>query len=49
MKMSLGPPQYFWPREYTLAFCREAVDWPLDIIYLGETVCGKRRELGTCD
>ncbi len=49
MKLSLGSLQYFWPRERTLAFYRETVDWPLDIIYLGETVCSKRRELGTRD
>ncbi|MCW8807190.1 MAG: U32 family peptidase [Rhodanobacter sp.] len=49
LKLSLGPLQYFWPRERTLAFYREAAQWPLDIIYLGETVCSKRRELGTRD
>ncbi|MFC4527160.1 U32 family peptidase [Dyella halodurans] len=49
MKLSLGPLQYFWPRERTLSFYREAVQWPLDIIYLGETVCSKRRQLGTRD
>ncbi len=49
MKLSLGPLQYFWPRELTLAFYREAAGWPVDIIYLGETVCSKRRELGTRD
>ena len=49
MKLSLGPLQYFWPRERTLAFYRMAADWPLDVIYLGETVCSKRRELGTRD
>ncbi len=49
MKLSLGPLQYFWPREHTLAFYREAAGWPLDVIYLGETVCSKRRELGTRD
>lgn len=49
MKLSLGPLQYFWPREHTLAFYREAVHWPLDTIYLGETVCSKRRELRTRD
>ncbi|TNJ33627.1 U32 family peptidase [Arenimonas terrae] len=49
MKLSLGPPQYFWPRERTLAFYREAADWPVDSVYLGETVCSKRRELGTRD
>lgn len=49
MKLSLGPLQYFWPRERTLAFYREAAHWPLDIVYLGETVCSKRRELRTRD
>lgn len=47
MKLSLGPLQYFWPRERTLEFYREAMDWPVDTIYLGETVCSKRREIGT--
>lgn len=45
MRLSLGPLQYFWPREQVLAFYREAALWPLDVIYLGETVCSKRREL----
>ena len=45
MKLSLGPLQYFWPREQTLAFYREAAAWPVDIVYLGETICSKRREL----
>lgn len=49
MQLSLGPLQYFWPRERTLAFYREAATWPLDRIHLGETVCSKRRELGTRD
>lgn len=49
MKLSLGPLQYFWPRETTLAFYRQAVQWPVDIIYLGETVCSKRRELRTVE
>lgn len=49
MKLSLGPLQYFWPRERTLAFYREAIHWPVDIVYLGETVCSKRRELRTAD
>jgi collagenase-like PrtC family protease len=49
MKLGLGPLQYFWPRARTLAFYRAAAHWPLDIIYLGETVCSKRRELGTRD
>lgn len=49
MKISLGPLQYFWPREQLLSFYREAMHWPVDIIYLGETICSKRRELQTRD
>lgn len=49
MKLSLGPLQYFWPREHVLSFYRDAAGWPVDIIYLGETICSKRRELRTRD
>ncbi|MDI9239946.1 U32 family peptidase [Lysobacter sp. LF1] len=49
MQLSLGPLQYFWPRERTLAFYREAIAWPVHTLYLGETVCSKRRELRTRD
>ncbi len=45
MKLSLGPLQYFWPRERVRAFYAEAAGWPLDTVYLGEVVCPKRREL----
>lgn len=49
MKLSLAALPYFWPRERTLAFYRAVADWPVDIVYLGETVCSKRRELRTRD
>jgi collagenase-like PrtC family protease len=45
MRLSLGPLQYFWPRETTLAFYESIAGQPVDIVYLGETVCSKRREL----
>lgn len=45
MRLSLGPLQYFWPREMTLAFYESMAEQALDIVYLGETVCSKRREL----
>ena len=45
MKLSLGPLQYFWPRAKTLAFYESMAGQPVDIVYLGETVCSKRREL----
>ncbi len=49
MRLTLGPLQYFWPRERVLAFYHDAATWPVDVIYLGETVCSKRRELRTQD
>lgn len=45
MKLSLGPIPYFWERQRVLDFYREVAHAPLDVIYLGETVCSKRREL----
>ena len=49
MRLTLGPLQYFWPRDQVFAFYRAAAAWPVDVIYLGETVCSKRRELRTRD
>jgi collagenase-like PrtC family protease len=49
MRLTLGPLQYFWPRDRILTFYAQAASWPLDVIYLGETVCSKRRELSTSD
>ena len=45
MKISLGPIQYFWPKEKVIAFYQQAANWPVDIVYLGEVVCVKRREM----
>lgn len=49
MKLSLGPLLYYWSREDTLAFYEQAAAWPLDIVYLGETVCSKRHLLRLSD
>jgi len=49
MKLSLGPIQYYWPIETVQAFYTQARDWPVDIVYLGEVVCSKRRELRLLD
>ncbi len=43
-RLALGPCQYFWPRETTAQFYDRVADSPVDIVYLGETVCAKRRE-----
>jgi collagenase-like PrtC family protease len=45
MKLSLGPLQYYWPRQQTLDFYESVADLPVDIVYLGETVCSRRHEL----
>lgn len=45
MKLSLGPLLYYWSREDTLALYEAAVGWPVDIVYLGETVCSRRHLL----
>lgn len=49
MKLSLGPIQYYWPIEEVQAFYLQARDWPVEIVYLGEVVCSKRRELRLLD
>ena len=48
-KLSLGPVPYFWPRETLLEFYDRIADTPVDIVYLGETVCSKRRSLKRAD
>jgi collagenase-like PrtC family protease len=45
MKLSLGPLQYYWPRQQTLDFYDAVASMPVDIVYLGETVCSRRHEL----
>lgn len=49
MQLSLAPLPYFWPRASILDFYAAVADWPVDRVYVGETVCSKRRELRTAD
>lgn len=44
-RLSLGPILYLWPREQVLDFYAEMIEAPVDIVYLGETICSKRRQL----
>ena len=49
MKLSLGPVLFYWDRQHTLDFYADMADMPLDVIYFGETVCSKRRDMGLDD
>ncbi|MHB8237303.1 MAG: U32 family peptidase [Acidithiobacillus ferrivorans] len=49
MKISLGPIHYHWSKETIEQFYQSAATWPVDIVYLGETVCAKRRALNRAD
>lgn len=44
-KLSLGPLLYYWSRDDVFKFYEDIADSPVDIVYLGETVCSKRRLL----
>ncbi len=46
-KYALGPILYFWERQRVVNFYDEMIDSDFDIVYMGETVCSKRRELKT--
>lgn len=45
MKLALGPNLFYWPRQATLDFYAGVAAMPVDIVYLGETVCSRRHEL----
>ena len=49
MKITLGPLQYYWPRNSVFAFYEAMADTAVDEIYLGETVCSRRDELRLSD
>lgn len=49
MQFSLGPILFYWPKTDTQAFYEAVAQSQADIIYLGETVCSKRRELKVDD
>ena len=49
MKLSLGALQYYWPRQTIFDFYEALAASPVDIVYLGETVCSRRHELRFSD
>ncbi len=49
MKLALGPLLYYWEKQSVEDFYQQAISSEADLIYLGETVCSKRRELKARD
>ena len=49
VKLSLGPVLYYWRREALLDFYAKLPHSRLATIYLGEVVCGRRREMRPAD
>jgi len=45
MKISIAAVPYFWSKEAYQAFYQAIATSPADIVYLGETVCSKRRSM----
>ncbi len=49
MKASLGPLLYCWPKEKVMEFYQSVADSSIPLVYLGETICSRRRELKFSD
>jgi collagenase-like PrtC family protease len=49
MRLALGPLVYYWPRQAVLDLYADVAAAPVDVVYLGETVCSRRRELRGSD
>ena len=47
LKLALGPVLFYWSRQDLYDFYAMVSRLPLDTLYLGETVCSKRRSLRT--
>ena len=49
IRLALGPLLYYWQRDAVLRFYDAIAATPVDIVYLGETVCSRRHELRLTD
>ena len=49
MKLALGPVLYYWTQEKLQTFYEEVAASPVDIVYLGETVCSRRHIMRLAD
>lgn len=48
-KLALGPILYYWSKDQVEDFYQNVADSAVDIVYLGETVCSKRRIMRSAD
>lgn len=49
MEITLGPLLFFWQKNDVFSFYEQVGDSVIDRVYLGEAVCGKRREMRLSD
>ncbi|MDR8522941.1 U32 family peptidase [Shewanella fidelis] len=49
MKTSLGPLQYCWEKQKVNEFYQQVAQSNIPLVYLGETVCSRRRQLKFAD
>ena len=49
LKIALGPLLYYWQRDTVFNFYDAVATLPVDVVYLGETVCSRRCELRLAD
>lgn len=45
MKISLGPLLYCWQKQQVADFYQQVAASQIPLVYLGEAVCSRRREL----
>ncbi|MDX1455073.1 MAG: U32 family peptidase [Gammaproteobacteria bacterium] len=49
LQLAVGSIPYFWPKQQVEDFYAALVKLPVDTVYIGETVCSKRRALSAGD
>jgi len=49
LKLAMGPITYYWTRDAVFEFYKKIAASPVEIVYLGETVCSRRHEVRLAD